>query len=112
MRTDCRRYVPLRRPLVSGHRYLGLLQEGAAHWGLDAAYVRWLGGLRGIDGRERGGEYYETAQGAPLPALPKIRTGSEQQQRGRWGGRGQRAASRGRGGGGGRGGRGPSSRAP
>lgn len=83
--------------------YLTLLQEGAAHHRLDPAYVAWLNSIQGIDSRERGDTYYTAAaSGAPLPALPKIRTGS-QTRRGGGRGRGQRDGGSGKGAG--RGGR-------
>ncbi|KAL4448021.1 hypothetical protein ABPG75_005240 [Micractinium tetrahymenae] len=78
-------------------RYLSLLQEGAAHHQLDPGYVAWLNSLQGIDRRERGDAYYTAAgSGEPLPALPKIRTGSQPRQgggrgRGRRGGGGRRS---------------------
>lgn len=74
--------------VVCCHRYLALLQEGAAHWGLDAGYSAWLNSLESIDSRQRdAARYYTSASGEPLPALPKIRTGSQPQRQGRGGGR-------------------------
>ncbi len=74
-------------------RYLELLQEGAAHWRLDPAYVAWLSSLPSVDSRQRGAAYYTSVDGTALEALPKIRTGS-QPTRGPRGGRGQRQQGR------------------
>ena len=75
--------------------YLSLLQEGAHHWELDPRYTAWLDSLPSVDSRDRGDAYYTAAaSGEPLPALPKIRTGSQPQQ-GRGGGRGGRGGGRG-----------------
>ncbi|GAB4824103.1 hypothetical protein N2152v2_011149 [Parachlorella kessleri] len=77
------------------YRYMGLLREGARHWALDPAYKAWLDGLPTTDPRQRGSDYYTSAAGTPLPALPKIRTGSRQQAGGRGGGRRERGRGRG-----------------
>ena len=62
-------------------RYLELLQEGAQHWQLEPAHVQWLASLQGVAGGQRGDAHYTSAGGAPLEALPKVRTGSQPQQR-------------------------------
>ena len=85
------------RGCVRACRYAELLRQGSRHWGLEGRYVAWLEGLATVEPSQRGDRYYRRASdGAPLPALPKIRTGSVG---GGQQGRGQR---RPRGGGGGR----------
>lgn len=50
-------------------------QEGAREFGLSEGYTAWLAGMRGIDSKERGDEYYSTEDGSPLEGMPKIRVG-------------------------------------
>ncbi|CAG9464816.1 unnamed protein product [Pedinophyceae sp. YPF-701] len=79
-------------------RYLGLLREGAAHWGLDAAYARWLeGAVPSVDGKERGAAHYASAfTGEDMAAWPKIRTGADGRRKKGRGGRGGGGRGRGR----------------
>jgi hypothetical protein len=73
--------TPEERRIAGGlpppRRYLHLLQEGAAHWGLEEGYARWLADMPSVDSAQRGPGYYTTPGGQALQALPKIRTGSQ-----------------------------------
>ena len=78
-------------------------QEGAREFGLSEGYTAWLAGMRGIDSKERGDEYYSTEDGSPLEGMPKIRVGGTDGSRG--GGRLQQRGWRREGGAPSRGGR-------
>lgn len=63
-------------------RYLGLLQTGAKENSLEPSYVAWLEGLKSVDARQRGKEYYSSPEGIELMGWPKIRVGMEDRKRG------------------------------